>query len=110
MSKTRSFLRGLRTFVVTLVLLGAAVAGGSYLVRQRLAEQAYVDLGTAMLTADAVPVGSPDAAVVAQTKVAAQAHVTAGQELAVVHLPDGAASPSTNVSGAGAPASPAVTQ
>ncbi len=95
----RAFLRVLRTFLVTLVLLAAAVAGGGYIVRQRLADRAYVDLGTAMLTADAVPVGSPDAAVVTETKVGAQAHVTAGQELAVLTLANGAAGKDGGIQG-----------
>ncbi|HKS99990.1 MAG TPA: HlyD family efflux transporter periplasmic adaptor subunit [Rugosimonospora sp.] len=83
----RRFLRALRTFVVTLALLATAVAGGGYIVRHRLAAQAYVDLGTAMLTADAVPVGPPNAAVVRSVKVGTQGHVSAGQTLAVLALP-----------------------
>jgi multidrug resistance efflux pump len=91
----RSFLRGLRTFVVTLALFAAAALGGTYIIKHRLSGQAYVDLGTAMLTADAVPIGSPNAAVVTAMKVNAQSKVSAGQPLAVLTLTAGTASPST---------------
>jgi multidrug resistance efflux pump len=67
-------------------LLAAAVAGGNHIIRQRLAAQAYVDLGGAVLTAEAVSVGSPDAGVVIDMKVAEQSQVHAGQELARVML------------------------
>jgi HlyD family secretion protein len=82
----RGFLRALRTFVVTLALFLAAAYGGIYIAQHRLAAQAYVDLGTAMLTADAVPVGSPNAAVVSTLNVNEQGHVSAGQQLAVLTL------------------------
>ncbi|MEN3306293.1 MAG: hypothetical protein V7603_2495 [Micromonosporaceae bacterium] len=98
------FLRGLRTFVVTLVLFAAAAFGGVYIVQHRLAAQAYVDLGTAMLTADAVPVGSPNAAVVTAVKVTAQGHVSAGQTLAVLTLTSGGTSQPSAGGSAGATA------
>jgi multidrug resistance efflux pump len=72
--------------VVVIVLLAAAAVGGTYITRQRLAEQAFVDLGGAILTAPAVPIGSPDAAVVAAILVTERAHVAAGQELAHITL------------------------
>jgi multidrug resistance efflux pump len=89
----RRFLRGLRTFFVTLILFAAAAFGGITIVQHRLSAQAYVDLGTAMLTAEAVPVGSPNAAVVASVRVNAQSHVAAGQTLAVLTLTSGASTP-----------------
>lgn len=84
--RLRRFLRVLRTAVVVVALLAAAVAGGNHIIRQRLAAQAYVDLGGAVLTAEAVSVGSPDAGVVTDVKVAEQSQVHAGQELARVML------------------------
>jgi multidrug efflux pump subunit AcrA (membrane-fusion protein) len=82
----RSPWRAVRTGLVVLALLGGAVAGGRYIVDQRLAEQAYVDLGSAVLTAEAIPVGSANAGVVTELKVADQDRVRAGQELARVRL------------------------
>lgn len=84
--RLRPFLRVLRTAVVVVALLAAAVVGGNHVIRQRLAAQAYVDLGGAVLTAEAVSVGSPDAGVVTDMKVAEQSQVHAGQELARVML------------------------
>jgi multidrug resistance efflux pump len=95
LGRGRRFLRALRTLVVTVVLFSAAALGGVYIVGHRLAAQAYVDLGTAMLTADAVPVGSPDAAVVTSLRVNAQRHVIAGQPLAVLTLTAGASQAGT---------------
>lgn len=89
--RARRALCALRTVVVTLALLAAAVCGGSYLVRERLAARAYVDLGTAVLTAEPVPVGSPTAAVVTGVSVAASSRVSAGQALAVLTLPPASA-------------------
>jgi multidrug resistance efflux pump len=89
----------LRTFVVVVALLAAAVTGGGYLTRMRLAAATMVDLGAAVLTAEAVPVGSADAGVVTDVAVAPQARVVAGQELARVTLtangtnPDGSPRP-----------------
>jgi multidrug resistance efflux pump len=84
--RLRRFLRVLRTVVVVLVLVAAAVVGGNHIVRQRLAAKAFVNLGGAVLTAEAVSVGSPDAGVVTDMKVAEQSQVRAGQELARVML------------------------
>jgi multidrug resistance efflux pump len=84
--RLRRFLRVLRTAVVVLALLAAAVVGGNHVIRQRLAAQAFVNLGGAVLTAEAVSVGSPDAGVVTDLKVAEQSQVRAGQELARVML------------------------
>ncbi|MDT5028833.1 MAG: hypothetical protein QOE61_5259 [Micromonosporaceae bacterium] len=85
-SRKRSFARRLRTFAVVLVLLAVAVAGGGYIVRERMLAQDFVDLGTAVLTAEAIPVGATDAAVVGKILVGEQAYVTAGETLAEVTL------------------------
>jgi multidrug resistance efflux pump len=77
----------LRTFVVVMAILAAATAGGTYVVRQRLAANAFVDLGTAVLTAEPVPVGSANAGVITEMMVTEQSHVTAGQDLARIMLP-----------------------
>lgn len=82
----RSRLRAVRTFVVVVALLVAAAVGGTYLTRERLDARAFVDLGTAVLTAEAVPVGTADAGVVIKLLVAEQDNVTAGQNLAQVRL------------------------
>jgi multidrug resistance efflux pump len=83
---TRGILRRIRTGAIVLFLLAAASSGGTYLVRQRLAAQAFVDVGGAVLTAGAVPVGSADAGVVTDLLVAEQSKVAAGQDLARVRL------------------------
>jgi multidrug resistance efflux pump len=94
----RSVLRRIRTAVVVLILLAVAAGGGTYLVRQRLAAQAFVSLGDAVLTAEAVPVGSADAGVVTELLVAEQTRVTAGQDLAKVRLTaNGTGPPQTQV-------------
>jgi hypothetical protein len=80
----RRFLRGLRTATVVLLLVGGAAAGGTYVVKQRLAAASYVDLGSAVLTATPVTVGTADAGTVTQLMVAPQAHVNQGQQLATV--------------------------
>jgi multidrug resistance efflux pump len=84
--KFRRALRALRTTVVVLVLVAAAALGGTYVVRERLAAQAFVGIGTAVLTAQPVPVGSADAGVVSAVKVREGDSVTAGAELARVTL------------------------
>jgi multidrug resistance efflux pump len=87
--KTRSvrgFLRVLRTFVVVAALVAGAVLGGTYIVDQRMAAKAFVELNGAVLTARPVLVGSADAGVVAQVLVAERDTVAAGQELARVTL------------------------
>jgi multidrug resistance efflux pump len=96
--RTRRFiLRRIRTAFIVLVLLAAAGSGGTYLVQQRLAAQAFVNLGDAVLTAEAVPVGSADAGVVTRLLVAEQSKVAAGQELAEVRLTTNGTGPQTQV-------------
>jgi multidrug resistance efflux pump len=85
-TRLRRVARVVRTTLVVLLLLAAATAGGGYVVRQRVAERAMVDAGSAVLTADPVMVGSADAGVVAHTMVAERDSVTAGQLLAKVTL------------------------
>ena len=80
-------LRALRTFVVLLALLAGAVLGGNYVLRDRLAAQAFVDIGDAVLTAEALPVGSASSGVVREILVADQDSVTANQPLVRVLLP-----------------------
>ena len=82
----RSRMPAVRTFLVTALLLGAAGAGGAYVVNHRLAESAFVTLDDAVLTADALPVGSTGSGVVTDVLVTAQTRVAAGQELARVRL------------------------
>jgi len=84
--RLRKALRAVRTVVVVVILLAAAAAGGTYLVRQRLAAKAFVDAGTAVLTAEPIGVGSADAGVVDKVLVADRTSVTAGAELASVTL------------------------
>jgi multidrug resistance efflux pump len=85
----RRFLRGLRTATIVLLLVGGAAAGGTYIVKQRQAAAAYVDLGSAVLTAAPVTVGTADAGTVTQLMVAPQAHVNQGQDLATVTMTNG---------------------
>jgi multidrug resistance efflux pump len=87
-TRTQKVARFVRTTVVVLALLAAAVAGGNHLVRQRIAERAYVP-GTAVLTADPIEVGSADGGVVTRTLVDEKAAVTAGELLARVRLSGG---------------------
>jgi multidrug resistance efflux pump len=84
--RLRKALRVTRTILVVLILLAAAVIGGTYVVRQRLAERTMVDAGTAVLTAQPITVGSADAAVVNRVLVAERKSVTAGTVLAAVTL------------------------
>jgi len=74
-----------------LALLAAAVAGGRYVIRERMAARAFMDLPSAVLTAKPIPVGSARAGVVSAIRVEPQSQVTAGQELARVNVtgPDG---------------------
>lgn len=78
------FWTGLRTTVVLIALVGGAGTGGYYLLRQRVAAAAFVDLGTVTLTADPMPIGFADSAVVVSVSVAEQDRVTADQEVAKV--------------------------
>ena len=83
---THGILRRVRTGAIVLLLVAAASSGGTYLVRQRLAAQAFIDVGDAVLTAGAVPVGTADAGVVTDLLVGEQTKVAAGQELAHIKL------------------------
>jgi multidrug resistance efflux pump len=85
-SKLRRSARVFRTTVVVLALLAAAGAGGNHLVRERLADRAQVDAGTAVLSAEPIVVGSADAGVISQTLVAERDSVRSGQLLAQVRL------------------------
>jgi hypothetical protein len=96
-TRLRGFLRGLRTAVVVLTLLVAAIVGGTRIARDRLGDQAYVDLDNAVLTAQAVPVGVTMAGSVIDIAVSPQSQVSAGQPLARIRVtgPDG--DPATQV-------------
>jgi multidrug resistance efflux pump len=82
--RLRRTLSFLRTVTVVLILLAAAVGGGYYVVRQRLADRAFVNAGTAVLTAEPIAVGSADAAVVTRMLTAERQSVTAGALLATI--------------------------
>jgi multidrug resistance efflux pump len=82
----RSALRAARTGLVVLILLTAAGAGGTHIVRQRLAERNMVDAGTAVLIAQPIAVGSADAAVVTDMLATERTSVTAGAVLATITL------------------------
>ncbi|MCA2211282.1 HlyD family efflux transporter periplasmic adaptor subunit [Jidongwangia harbinensis] len=84
--RLRRALRVLRTVVVVMILTAAAVTGGTYVVRQRLAERTMVDTGTAVLTAQPITVGSADAAVVTRLLATERMSVTAGAVLATITL------------------------
>ena len=97
-SRLRRAARVTRTVFVVLLLLAAAVLGGGYLVRERLADKAFVEAGTAILTAQPIAVGSADAGVVSRTYVAERQNVAAGEELARVTLTaDGSGNPQERV-------------
>ncbi|MET8149156.1 HlyD family efflux transporter periplasmic adaptor subunit [Actinoplanes sp. NPDC049668] len=83
----RSRIPAVRTFLVTVLLLTAAGAGGAYVLTHRLAESAFLTLDGAVLTADALPVGSTGSGVVTEVLVTDQTRVAAGQQLARVRLP-----------------------
>ena len=82
----RGALRVARTSLVVLVLVAAAAAGGTHIVRQRLAEQNLVDAGTAVLTAQPITVGSADAAVVTRMLTTERRSVAAGAVLGTLTL------------------------
>jgi multidrug resistance efflux pump len=84
--RVRRTLHVLRTVVVLAILLAAALWGGNHIVRQRIADQAFVDPGTAVLTAAPITVGSADAGVVTRVATTERASVTAGALLATVTL------------------------
>jgi hypothetical protein len=85
----RRFLLRVRTFAVVLILLAGAGTGGYLVIRQRLADRAFVDLASVLLSAEAVPVGYAEAVVVTSVKVTEHARVTAGQQLATVSTATG---------------------
>ena len=82
--RLRKALLIMRTIIVVLILLAAAVAGGTHIVRQRLADRTLVDAGPAVLTAEPITVGSADAAVVTRVLTAERKSVTAGAILATI--------------------------
>ncbi|MEV6601481.1 HlyD family efflux transporter periplasmic adaptor subunit [Actinoplanes sp. NPDC051346] len=82
----RSRMPAVRTFLVTVLLLGGAAVGGTYVATHRLAESATITLDDAVLSADALPVGATGAGVVTEILVTGQTRVAAGQELARVRL------------------------
>jgi multidrug resistance efflux pump len=82
--RRRTGLRTVARVLVVLALLAGAAAGGTYMVRERLAARAFVSLGAAVLTVPALPVGSAYAAVVTNILVTEGKEVTAGQEIARV--------------------------
>jgi multidrug resistance efflux pump len=95
--RLHSFLRGVRTTVVVLLLIALAVAGGAYLLRQRTMADTYVKLGDAVLTAQPVPVGTTAAGEVSNVQVTPQAEVAAGQELARVRVTAANGRPETQI-------------
>lgn len=90
-TRLRGFLRGLRTAVIVAALLAAAVVGGTRIAQNRLADQAYLELDNAVLTAQPVRVGMTMAGSVTRVAVAPQSQVSAGDELARASVtgPDG---------------------
>ncbi len=96
-TRLRGFLRGLRTAVIVLILLVAAIVGGTRIAQDRLADRAFLNLGDAVLTAQAVPVGVTQAGSVMDIAVSPQSQVSAGQPLARISVtgPDG--DPATQV-------------
>ncbi|MFI5845567.1 HlyD family efflux transporter periplasmic adaptor subunit [Catenuloplanes sp. NPDC051500] len=84
--RLRRTLRVIRTGMVVLIVLTTAVAGGTYVVRERLAARTMVDAGTAVLTARPITVGSADAAVVTTVLTAQRTSVPAGAVLATITL------------------------
>jgi multidrug resistance efflux pump len=87
-SRVGDLLRALRTLVVVTILVVAAVAGGLYVARDRLAGQVYVKLGDVVLTAEPVPVGTTAAGVVSEIAVSPQTEVSDGDALARITVTD----------------------
>jgi multidrug resistance efflux pump len=87
-SRVGDFLRALRTLVVVTILVVAAVAGGLYLARDRLAGQVYVKLSDVVLTAEPIPVGTTTAGVVKEVAVSPQTEVSEGGVLARITVTD----------------------
>jgi biotin carboxyl carrier protein len=96
-SRVGGFLRALRTLVVVLILVTAAVAGGLYLARDRLAGQVYEKLGDVVLTAEPVPVGTTTAGVVKEVEVSPQTEVSDGDPLARITVTDARGETDTEV-------------
>ena len=107
-SRLRKAARVTRTVIVVLILVTAAVAGGGYITRERIADRAFVDAGTAVLTAAPIAVGSADAGVVTQVLVADRDNVAIGDMLARVKLTGNGGGP--RVQDLRAPATGVVTQ
>jgi multidrug resistance efflux pump len=82
--RLRRTLSILRTVIVVLILVAAAVGGGYYVVSHRLADRAFVNAGTAVLTAEPIAVGSADAAVVTRMLTSERKSVTTGAVLATI--------------------------
>lgn len=78
--------RSWTAWLLLLLVLAGAGYGGYRLVDQRVAAASQLDLDTVVLTAVPVPVGSPDAALVAAVEVVAGQSVPAGTELATIQL------------------------
>jgi multidrug resistance efflux pump len=91
------------------VLLAGAAVGGTYIVQRRLAAQAFVNVGTAVLTAQPMPVGSADAGVVTDILVKERESVTAGADVAKIMLPPNGTSKEPRTQTLKAPASGIVT-
>lgn len=107
-TRLRKAARVTRTVIVVLILVAAAVAGGGYITRERIADRAFVNAGTAVLTATPITVGSADAGVVSQVLVADRDNVEAGTVLAKVRLTAGG--DGASVQDLRAPAAGVVTQ
>ena len=107
-NRVRRTLLFLRTLIVVLIFLAAAVGGGVYIVRHRIADRANVDAGTAVLTAQPIAVGSADAAVVTKMLATERESVTAGATLATITVTANGSKP--KVQQLQAPAAGIVTQ
>jgi multidrug resistance efflux pump len=83
-NRLRRTLLFLRTTIVVLILIAAAAGGGWYVWRDRIADQAFVHAGTAVLMAPPISVGAADAAVVTRMLVSERQSVTAGATLATI--------------------------
>src|SRR4051812_20062954 len=77
-NRLRRTLLFLRTAIVVLILVAAAAGGGWYVLRQRIADRAFVHAGTAVLAAPPISVGAADAAVVTRMLVSERQSVAAG--------------------------------
>lgn len=107
--RLRRALRVIRSATVVLVLLAGAAVGGTYVVQRRLAAQAFVNVGTAVLTAQPMPIGSADAGVVTDILVKERQSVTAGASVAKITLPPNGTSKEPRTQTLKAPAAGIVT-